>query len=293
MARRDCTFAPPTVSKESLRSAHLLRWTCSRVSKCDSVRWQTPKSCAPNTALSLPLFDDYRGARGIFSVSHAKVLAQSVNALQEAVQDRIRNGSDSLKFTIDFPPERSESRAGTLVSRFENNLNFTEKLLAGLGVALENCERVGGEVSICDNINPQGGGEYLTDDECMVGFRTRQCAKLKSRSLLVLFNAGMDGSTLRQVKSLDSNDGSVVVLVNCGLDRLSWFAKRGFAKYIDEFIAAYYLKAVGNGWLLKIGTCPWRTFVQIGGKVKSINEADKKPNLVDVEQQIRIAIGSA
>ncbi|KAI0566945.1 hypothetical protein FGB62_5g238 [Gracilaria domingensis] len=125
----------------------------------DHCVWRTPTCCAPPATLSFPFFDDQRGARGLYRVSYAKVLSQCVNALQDVVQNGADNGSNALKFTIDFPPDKSEASTGTLVSRFENNLNFTEKLLAGLGVPLDQCERVGGEVNICDNINPQGGGE--------------------------------------------------------------------------------------------------------------------------------------
>ncbi|CAN8071543.1 unnamed protein product [Agarophyton chilense] len=291
-ASQACAFVPAHVSLGGFLCVRGIHAACDRSPAQALCARRTARCCAPSEAPSVPLFDDRRGTRGVFAVSHAKVLSQCVNALSEAVQQAANKGGGRVKLTVDFPPERSESRAGTLVSRYENNLNFTEKLLARLGVDTERCERVGGVVDICDNVNPQGGGEYLSDDECMVGFRAGECGMLQGRRLLVLFNAGMDGGTLRGVKTLDEDEDGVVVLVNCGLDRLSWFAKRGFADYIDGFKAAYYLKAVGGGWLFKSGAEPWRTFVRRGDALQTITASERKPRLVDVETQIRLALAA-
>lgn len=201
------------------------------------------------------------------------------------------NDSDSLKLTIDFPPEMSESRAGTLVSRYENNLNFMEKLLRELGTTPAQCQSVGGAVQICDNVNPQGGGEYLTDDECMVGLRTASCPGAQGRPLLIMINAGVDASTLGDVKGFDTNKKGIVILLNCGLDRLSWFAKLSFAKYIESYEPVYYLKNIGgNGWLLKNGVGPWRVFVEGANGIELVSEEELKPSLVDVEAQVRITL---
>lgn len=224
-------------------------------------------------------------------LSYATILSQCVSALSDTVSASEPPYNQSLRLTIDFPPEASETSAGTLVSRYENNLNFSEKVLEGLGVPCGTCEHVGGTVEICDNINPQGGGEYLTDDECMVGFRARSCPSLDGRPILVMINAGVDASTLRDIPKYDTDMSAVVVLVNCGIDRLSWFAKRSFAGYIDTYKSAYYLKNVaGNGWLYKYGNTPWSVYVNSAAGPQLVSQAEKKPKMFDVERQIRLAM---
>lgn len=219
----------------------------------------------------------FRG--GAARVSYAKVLEQCVESL--------KNSNERL-LTIDFPPERSETRAGTLVSRYENNLNFLERVMETLGCT--GSVPVGGLVSICDNVNPQGGGEYLTDDECMVGRRVPACTALNGSGLTMLINAGVDASTLKEVRKLD-NGSDIVVLLNCGLERVSWFAKLSFRDYIDEFVPLYYLKNVaGNGWLLKCGQDPWRAYIANDGHFQCVYEVSERPKIVDVEAEIRIAL---
>lgn len=195
--------------------------------------------------------------------------------------------------TVDFPPERTEQRAGTLVSRFENNLNMCEKMLEELGVARGEWANVGtGVVEIRDNVNPQGGGDYLTDDECMIGVRAA-CPKLDGRPVMVLINAGMDKATLRQVQELDKDERDVVVLVNCNLASLSFFDKlRGFGKYIDQFQPAYYLKLfLGVGMLLKTEPEPWAAFAQRDDGAVFIEEFAERPEIFKVEQLLRQNIG--
>lgn len=79
-------------------------------------------------------------------ISHAVVLEQAAMAV------RAHGGK---RLTVDFPPEKNERDSGTLVRRYENNLNFAERLLSKLtdgGAQLP----IGGKVNIRDNINPQG-----------------------------------------------------------------------------------------------------------------------------------------
>lgn len=150
-------------------------------------------------------------------------------------------------------------------------------------------KRVGGEVDICDNINPQGGGEYLTDDEVMVGLRADNCSL--QRPLLCLLNAGVDAATLKGVQDFDTDPNSVILLVNCGIDRLSWFSKLSFGKYFDDFQSAYYLKNVaGNGWLLKRGSSPWRVFAELSSGIEMIWETESRPSIVDAEAEVRLAM---
>lgn len=197
--------------------------------------------------------------------------------------------SGARLLTVDFPPERTEQRAGTLVSRFENNLNMCEKILEELGVSRGDWTSVGtGVVEIRDNVNPQGGGDYLTDDECMIGVRAL-CPKLGDRPVMVLINAGMDKATLRQVQKLDKDEREVVVLVNCNLGSLSFFDKlRGFGKYIDEFQPAYYLKLfLGVGMLLKQEPEPWAAFAQREDGPVIVEEFAERPEIYKVEQLLR------
>jgi hypothetical protein len=218
-------------------------------------------------------------------LSYKQICLQAANALALVVREDTR----ARLFTIDFPPERSESRAGTLVTRYENNRNMCEKLLIELGSAPDTWSEVGGNVRICDNINPQGGGEYLTDDEVMVGFQGTSTA-LSGHPVTILINAGVDASTLRQVKGLDNGD-DIIVLVNCGLDRMSYFAKLGFAKYINAFEPIYFLKTfLGGGVLFKWARGPWRAYAAgIQGGTNLVQEFSEKPAMYEVEEIIRSA----
>lgn len=238
-----------------------------------------------NEAVDPPVIE----GKGMRRVSYSRILEQCAQALR----DILSNESVRL-VTLDFPPESSETRAGTLVSRYENNLNFMEKLLEALGCAEGTWRPVGGSLEIRNNVNPQGGGDYLTDDECMTGFSTACCPHLGSsgRSLILLINAGVDASTLGQVQKLDDGK-SAVILLNCGLGRVSWFSKMSFATYIDKYEPAYYLKLVaGNGWLLKNGPNPWRTYLEVPTGLSLVSESETRPKLVDVEADIRIAHAS-
>jgi Domain of unknown function (DUF1995) len=218
------------------------------------------------------------------TLSYKQICCQAADAV---VKFRQKNPEARL-LTIDFPPERSENRAGTLVARYENNRNMCEKLLMQLGALPDSWVEVGGNVQICDNINPQGGGEYLTDDEVMAGFRA-QCSLLDGRSVTILINAGVDASTLKQVKELD-NGRDVVVLINCGLDRMSFLSKLGFAKYIDSFEPVYFLKVfLGTGLLFKWAYEPWQAYANGQTGVQLVQEYSERPAVYKVEELVRIA----
>lgn len=228
------------------------------------------------------------------SISYAQILEQAATAIEAAALQKGADGAESLRLTVDFPPERSETRAGTLVSRFENNLNFLQQLgarLSAQGAAPACLERVGPVVEIRDNVNPQGGGEYLTDDECMVGVRIAKGDARTARTTTLLLNAGVDAATLRQVRALDDDADGVVVLLNCGLERVSWFAKLGFAAYIDSFDAAYYLRAVAaGGWLFRRGGDAWMVVAGAADGARVVSTSARRPTLFEAEQQIRAAV---
>lgn len=243
-------------------------------------------SVVPTLPLGAP-----RAARLPAPISYARVLEQTADAIKSLCKSA--STPPSTRLTVDFPPERSETRAGTLVSRFENNLNFLSLLSEQLGcpVGSEQMQRVGPDVEIRDNVNPQGGGEYLTDDECMVGLRLLNAPEVDNRTVTLLLNTGVDAKTLKQVRDFDTTDDGVIVLVNCHLERVSWFAKIGFAKYIDSFVPAYYLKAIApGGWLLKTGEAPWTVYVNSAQDPVVLEQYENRPSLVDVEAKIRLAL---
>lgn len=287
---------------------------------------------APELPLGPPAHAGGRGTRVPPSVSYARVVelaAYAIETLSARAQQPEPQPQHSLRLTVDFPPARSETRAGTLVSRFEHNLSFIDALAERLSrrasdayvdvdasVDVGGCERLGPAVEIRDNVNPQGGGEYLTDDECLIGVRltiplpsSRSSSSStstssiisspappdskgpSSRCVTILMNAGVDAATLKQVSSYDVDQTGIVVLVNCNLERLSWFAKLGFAKYIESFAPAYYLKAIApGGWLQKCGDAPWTAYANFAEGPAIIQQYDARPSLVDVQARIRLAI---
>lgn len=242
----------------------------------------TQRSNPSITIPEIPLIPS-RIERTAPTISYAKILEQVALSIEEISSTASK--TNNLHLTVDFPPERSEQRSGTLVSRFENNLNFINKLATRLNPNTK-AQTIGPNVEIRDNVNPQGGGEYITDDECMLGIRTMI---EKGRYVTLLINAGVDASTLKQVSKYDEIQGGMVVLINCALDRVSWFAKIGFGKYIDMFIPLYYLKVIApDGWLIKVGSMKWTAFINsIDGPVV-VEQFEERPSIMDVESKIRL-----
>lgn len=228
------------------------------------------------------------------AISYGRLLEDAATAIESTSKGA--STPSSLRLTVDFPPERSETRAGTLVSRFENNLNFMYSLAERLtSPDAEEPKRLGPPVEIRDNVNPQGGGEYLTDDECVMGVRLSPVSTTPSlqRPVTLLLNAGVDGSTLQQVQQYDEHEDGVVVLLNCALDRVSWFAKMGFAKYLESYEPAYYLKVIAaGGWLLKCGQAPWCVFVNSAEGPTLLEQMEDRPALVDVEAIVRLKLAN-
>lgn len=281
--------SPGRQSSGRYASRQHFRVQCNGTEKSASDTGANQSDGRSGTNLTVPLIIP-RTARTPAKISYGTVVEQAGSAIEALAE--VCETPSSLKLTVDFPPERSETRAGTLVSRFENNFNFVYALAKRLGVASDRCQRVGPLVEIRDNVNPQGGGEYLTDDECMVGVRLDSSYTTMGKQVTILLNAGVDASTLKQIQKYDTDEKGIIILVNCALDRVSWFAKLGFAKYIDSFSEAYYLKQVPPaGWLLKCAPEPWTVFVQQGSILKTVQETVTRPSLIDVQSKVRLNAG--
>ena len=153
-------------------------------------------------------------------------------------------------------------------------------ILKELSLSDAQCKPIGGLVEIRDNINPQGGGEYLTDDETLTGFETPPLNECGGRRVKLLLNAGVDAITLKQVADYE-DEKSVVMLVNCGLERLSWFAKRRL-QFLNAYETLYYFKPVATGWLLG---CPEGWFAIYNSEC--LKRFEERPKFFDVEMIIK------
>lgn len=288
----ESTFRQVSPGRQSFgryTSQQRFRVRCNATEKSPSDTGVNQSDGGSGTSLTVPLMIPTT-SRTPPKISYGTVVEQAGSAIEALA--KTCEIPPSLKLTVDFPPERSETRAGTLVSRFENNFNFVYALAKRLGVASDRCQWVGPLVEIRDNVNPQGGGEYLTDDECMVGIRLNSTDTTMGKQVTILLNAGVDASTLKQIQKYDVNENGIIVLVNCALDRVSWFAKLGFAKYIDSFSEAYYLKQVPPaGWLFKCAPEPWTVFVQQKSMMKTVQETVERPSLIDVQSKVRLNAG--
>lgn len=126
--QRSCPFAYP------LRNV-----ACKRIRRA---KIHGKKMPCPVATTGLPL-----SPKPPFDISYKQVCMQLAESIADMTQD-----SEQRLLTVDFPPERSEARAGTLVSRFENNINMCEKLLEYLQVQRNTWSSIGGTVQICDNM---------------------------------------------------------------------------------------------------------------------------------------------
>lgn len=174
----------------------------------------------------------------------------AATAAAAAITAAAATGATAL--TVDVPPSRAESRAGTLVGRYEADLSFASALLTALGAAEgpAGWARVGEDVEIRHCVNPQGGGDYLTEEGLwgVVG-------DAPTGAVTVLGNAGVDVAALAGVADAvaASPPGGVVVLLNGGASRVTWLDRLGWgrgraaaAAALDRFVPAYALARIGG-----------------------------------------------
>mmetsp|Transcript_10704 Transcript_10704/g.22750 ORF Transcript_10704/g.22750 Transcript_10704/m.22750 type:complete len:252 (+) Transcript_10704:496-1251(+) len=214
-------------------------------------------------------------------VSYKAACDQAAIGISQLATSANTSGKCRL-LTVDLPPTPEEQRSGTLVARYEHHYNVMQSIALALGS--KDNTAVGGEVQICDNVNPQGGGEYLTDDETMSGIQA-ECGPLGR--VVLLANAGVDMNTLKQVRDLDDGIGTLILL-NCALERLTFFNKIGTKGYFDDFEVAYYLKVVaGCGFLMKVGLSPWKLFGITADGAQLVKEWEERPSQIDSESALR------
>jgi hypothetical protein len=114
---------------------------------------------------------------------------------------------------------------------------------------------------------------------------------LGGKTETVILSPGLDGSNLRSLftKGLDDGQGSVV-LVNCGVERLTCFDKVGMADYLDAYLPAYtLLKRAANGFIFHAFPSPWQLHVVRNGQMGLLETSDKRPAFVDAERKIKNA----
>jgi hypothetical protein len=104
----------------------------------------------------------------------------------------------------------------------------------------------------------------------------------------VIWNPGLDGSNLRRrsLKSLDDGQGSVV-LVNCGVEKLTFFDKVGMADNLDGYTPAYALKRAANGYIFQAFPNPSQIHVVRNGQMSLLETSDKRPPSVDAKRKIK------
>jgi hypothetical protein len=117
------------------------------------------------------------------------------------------------------------------------------------------------------------------------------CAESRLGRLTVIINPGIDGTNLRSLRDLDDGRGPVI-LVNCGLDRLSWLDKMGVGDYLDSFCEVYSLRRAGTGFVFRRFSGEWQLFVARGGEaLEMIESRPRKPSFVEAERRIKGALG--
>lgn len=106
------------------------------------------------------------------------------------------------------------------------------------------------------------------------------------KRLTVILNPGIDVSNLRSLKALDDTRGNVVLL-NCGVERMTFFDKVGLGDYLDGFKPAYSLKRAATGFIFRAYPSAWQLHVVQNGKMSLIDSTDKRPSFMEAEKKIK------
>mmetsp|Transcript_422 Transcript_422/g.750 ORF Transcript_422/g.750 Transcript_422/m.750 type:complete len:147 (+) Transcript_422:2174-2614(+) len=119
--------------------------TCLRSSFIDGQRFLhvcKPRCRSPYGTMEPPPLENLR----TLQCDYPKILALAEAGVRSAQEAGMRY------LTVDFPPPREETRAGTLVRRFEMNVTFAKQLATRLTDERGGIEVVGEQVEIRDNI---------------------------------------------------------------------------------------------------------------------------------------------
>lgn len=106
------------------------------------------------------------------------------------------------------------------------------------------------------------------------------------KRLTVILNPGIDVSNLRSLKGLDDSRGNVLLL-NCGVERMTFFDKVGMGDYLDGFKPAYSLKRAATGFIFRAYPSNWQLHVVQNGKMSLIHSMDKRPTFMEAEKKIK------
>ena len=116
----------------------------------------------------------------------------------------------------------------------------------------------------------------------------------------VVLNPSLNASNLRGLQKQMDDGTSPLILVNCNLERLTFFDKLGSNSYLGGFTPAYVLKKVNNGFLFRRShTAPWDTFAsfqdgQMGPYLAQIDTktGGARPKYLDVENKVKAAVAA-
>lgn len=104
-----------------------------------SLRSNCPVPCPPSRRTSAPTMLVDVPLLTPRKLSYKRICEQAASAIAEAT-----SCEEPLRLlAVDFPPDRAEQRAGTLVSRYEHNLNMCQTILEELGVVTDSWTTVG------------------------------------------------------------------------------------------------------------------------------------------------------
>jgi len=251
-------------------------------------------------------------------VAYRTILDESLAAVQAA------RGAGLQRLQIEFPLD-AKDEGSTLVKRFETLVSFATQFGEALG--LPRIQRVGENVVIRDNVNPAGGGEYLTN-EGLVGFRISNADN--TEEVLLVLVAGVDVEclndlenlvkgemaeplgldvpgtgqlsslfTVGKVESMSVGGGATIILINSGIDKLlaagqGLFGFGGASSFLKSFTPVYYIKAVstGTGFLSKDFRDPaWKLWGvprdATEAKLQVVRSLEKRPALWEAEQLVK------